>query len=519
MTRYNYIKSTQIIQKRGLLKHITKGNKYVCISYVWSQYPTIQDIEDRLDLICDKVISHDTMIWLDRISNKNADGTDNEFAINNMFDIYANATKVILLAPEMDEYFERAYIGDVGNTIRDDFMECNLIESIANSEWMKRAWTLQEAIAAKEIEYVGIQNKSTSHERSGISGEDIYYECGGEIIKVFSIKQIVEDIINIKLQYDDNYLRVILENAVWYVANNIDYKTVKNSKNIGENIYSTFSSEIKNGVGEAAILSKAKRRQLNLLEGLSLTMTRVAGAENKNYEPIMGMLRHRYNEYKNTQFDAKLLVSTDGVNNDDKSCWLPTNVNYRTVTGTACCNTYVSSSGMARITGAEVYKNNDGDDIIVKICEDLTKQITWYLNCTITREHATYSVVHKKKVYISNEIGKKETICKGGVQYTRTTLESHLCLLVGTRNTLDKFYEGLLGQPTDIMEGFRQDDNHTMDKSLTKRETRRLSHEKMVKWSRIFLKCKLSTALKKVVVLYKRNNNTNHKGKIPRRVS
>ena len=113
----------------------TRIPNYLALSYVW------QHVED--DKIFNKFLLEDCIcydenveyIWCDRYSNKDIDPININIIIKNMNLIYANAKYTLV-------YDRMLYVMNYKN-IND--------EVLANSDWFKRAWVLQEQLCSQKL--------------------------------------------------------------------------------------------------------------------------------------------------------------------------------------------------------------------------------------------------------------------------------------------------------------------------------------------------------------------------------
>lgn len=185
-TAYNKI-CDKIITTKQVVKCY---ERYVAISYVWADFQDIEELYETIATIYEiytnqymSLITEKTRIWLDRLSNINEDDYSGEMGIRDMNKVYHNAVATIALLPHRTDYLtDIAVQGLIENVSHNECcnrmpvsrmkkdssgisVECGcsyvrdiseltkktLLYYLANSNWMKRAWTYQEQLLSDVI--------------------------------------------------------------------------------------------------------------------------------------------------------------------------------------------------------------------------------------------------------------------------------------------------------------------------------------------------------------------------------
>lgn len=276
-----YITSKQVLEQQ---------EKFVAISYVWEQFTDCNIVEyvHKINEQCKGGFKGITNVWLDVVSNATDDLHMRQHYIKSMAKVYGSCEFTIALIPEC------RYIGDTNQYE-------NIIYDIFMSQWFTRAWTLQEQMVSKKI-YVSINN------------------------------ELVDITKEVHLCLTLNYIGARKE---WINMMKLRFSKMKNQMNDiykGDNLYeyifSAMVPSIYNQIKD--MCRRAARSQLTKIEAINLAARRVMGVDNKNLEPIIGMIGEGNNipDSKYTRIDPHILVSNLPKSKEKNMCWLPTQLRY-----------------------------------------------------------------------------------------------------------------------------------------------------------------------------------------------
>lgn len=123
--------------------------RYIAVSYVWTQYSSIKDIvEDMRHIIEATQIDS---LWIDRVCIDQEDAQDKAREIPRMDEYYSGANLVVALVPEV-----RVHDGIISLPRKVVMKESgrdmiDLYDDLNSSKWMHRVWTFQEAALARRL--------------------------------------------------------------------------------------------------------------------------------------------------------------------------------------------------------------------------------------------------------------------------------------------------------------------------------------------------------------------------------
>lgn len=125
--------------------------RYMAVSYVWTQYSSVEDIVEDMRHIIE--VTRINCLWIDRVCINQADPQDKAREIPRMGEYYSEASLVVALLPDVKVPARLMSWVDglryqVKNAGRDLL---RLYDRLESSQWMHRVWTFQEAALAQSL--------------------------------------------------------------------------------------------------------------------------------------------------------------------------------------------------------------------------------------------------------------------------------------------------------------------------------------------------------------------------------
>lgn len=304
-------------------------DSYHCVSYVWSQVSSQQDLIKQIQEYFNYVQlvqlnSFQTYIWFDRISNNGDEKFSPEEGIKNMNKIYANALSTIAIVSElqecilMNERDEDCQISDLEfknqKQINDKYdyeaylaicLDNNMEICLACSQWFRRAWTLQEQILSKVI-LCKIKNRYVDITK--VVHDLVTMEYMG--INIRRMREILNGPVSV------NHYNAILKDKHDFLKTNMSGTGAIYEKLKKNNHAATLTK----------LSSKCLASDLTLIEGLAIVSNRVMGSENKHYEPIQSLLKDEKTITTGT-YTLRAIISREDRSDMPNLCWLPTRLN------------------------------------------------------------------------------------------------------------------------------------------------------------------------------------------------
>lgn len=316
-----YIKSYEILAQLDKKATI---DKYVAISYVWSQYDDNDkaktEILRMVNATQTQLIGEDTMtinkVWWDRKSNITKTGDKDYKAINRMNEIYSHASYTIALIPELDSQEENseaaAEITDNCGmkTILENIERKHIYYRIAHSQWFSRAWTFQEQIVSDKI-YTSIHDRITD---ITFCVHDIIasrYMTFGGTGYLWSVTEMIQGYLD---KHSSNEVIDSIKNEL----NNRDLAWIK--KVIISN------QDPRRERNKCDIITRAKEGTLTFLECLKLLQSRAMGRDNEGYEPIKAICKDI--TCKRELVHLSTIAYNAGRIDYPGLCWMPDRLRY-----------------------------------------------------------------------------------------------------------------------------------------------------------------------------------------------
>lgn len=156
--------------------------------------------------------------------------------------------------------------------------ETNITNVLSASIWMSRAWCLQEQIVANKI-----------------------------------------------IAVIDDKICDISKNVDWLLQKELfGFRTVHRQFGLTDN---SLNFGINSDKALSNLKAQARKGQLNKLAAFALMSNRVMGEENKDYEPILGLIENE--ELTNDEYNLTFLYHTMEYVNKTNHCWMPKRLNVR----------------------------------------------------------------------------------------------------------------------------------------------------------------------------------------------
>lgn len=303
----------KIITSGQILNNKSSGRyplKYISVSYVWHQNEVREELEQKIEYQCSIIEiqkKQDYSLWLDYKSNVSDQWGTKEEAISNMAVIYGKSSVTLAIVPEIIRLLERANINNFDHQyLSSDLVKEFLIE-LYSSEWFKRAWTFQEQIVSNEIVIVSRE-------------------------AVMDITEAVRALLELSSRgedYDSLIERLMNLNKV---PGGIRNKESFLNKSYWDRAIIKVGFESLGGRPDEddfnTIVKKAKAGCLTLIQALNLTCNRVAGKENKGFEPILGLISNNLQVYDGERLLLKVFLSETKRSTQENMCWLPVHMQY-----------------------------------------------------------------------------------------------------------------------------------------------------------------------------------------------
>ncbi|KAL1883309.1 hypothetical protein Daus18300_000367 [Diaporthe australafricana] len=141
---------TRIYDTRsGELRPPLRFEKYIAVSYVWTQYSSVGDIVEDMKHIIEA--TQINSLWIDRVCINQEDAQDKAREVPRMDEYYSGANLVVALLPDVDvapglmSLIQGTVVKTAGNAL------LRLYALLRSSKWIHRVWTFQEAALARRL--------------------------------------------------------------------------------------------------------------------------------------------------------------------------------------------------------------------------------------------------------------------------------------------------------------------------------------------------------------------------------